>query len=118
IVNLTDVTATMLDIAGAPALPHSQGRSFAPLFDDPAAPWSDETVSEYVNDGVPAWSGGRLVVSRMLRRGRHKLIYHLGQPEQLFDLDADPDERRSEEHTSELQSRENLVCRLLLEKKK
>src|SRR5690606_42068142 len=28
------------------------------------------------------------------------------------------DERRSEEHTSELQSRENLVCRLLLEKKK
>src|SRR5690606_41038022 len=27
-------------------------------------------------------------------------------------------ERRSEEHTSELQSRENLVCRLLLEKKK
>src|SRR5690606_40815670 len=34
---------------------------------------------------------------------------------------ADEDERgdrRSEEHTSELQSRENLVCRLLLEKKK
>src|SRR5690606_40611751 len=30
---------------------------------------------------------------------------------------ADPIER-SEEHTSELQSRENLVCRLLLEKKK
>src|SRR4051812_49794536 len=32
----------------------------------------------------------------------------------------DPDERevRSEEHTSELQSHVNLVCRLLLEKKK
>src|SRR5271165_2827177 len=29
-----------------------------------------------------------------------------------------PGPRRSEEHTSELQSRENLVCRLLLEKKK
>src|SRR5690606_39663735 len=28
------------------------------------------------------------------------------------------DKTRSEEHTSELQSRENLVCRLLLEKKK
>src|SRR5690606_41076577 len=27
-------------------------------------------------------------------------------------------DKRSEEHTSELQSRENLVCRLLLEKKK
>src|SRR5690606_41746263 len=31
-----------------------------------------------------------------------------------FELSED----RSEEHTSELQSRENLVCRLLLEKKK
>src|SRR5690606_39576463 len=31
---------------------------------------------------------------------------------------ASPREERSEEHTSELQSRENLVCRLLLEKKK
>src|SRR2546422_8268237 len=30
----------------------------------------------------------------------------------------DPDQRRSEEHTSELQSRLHLVCRLLLEKKK
>src|SRR5436309_7228179 len=28
------------------------------------------------------------------------------------------EDSRSEEHTSELQSRENLVCRLLLEKKK
>src|SRR5436309_6093228 len=31
---------------------------------------------------------------------------------------ACPATNRSEEHTSELQSRENLVCRLLLEKKK
>src|SRR5690606_39525077 len=31
---------------------------------------------------------------------------------------ADARGERSEEHTSELQSRENLVCRLLLEKKK
>src|SRR5690606_29666191 len=33
----------------------------------------------------------------------------------ILELLADP--ARSEEHTSELQSRENLVCRLLLEKK-
>src|SRR5690606_39863154 len=31
-----------------------------------------------------------------------------------FLREADPDAFRSEEHTSELQSRENLVCRLLL----
>src|SRR2546430_3259403 len=33
-------------------------------------------------------------------------------------LDEDTDLARSEEHTSELQSQSNLVCRLLLEKKK
>src|SRR5436309_11882031 len=39
-----------------------------------------------------------------------------GQQTRLFHFgDFEP---RSEEHTSELQSRENLVCRLLLEKKK
>src|SRR3712207_6965054 len=32
--------------------------------------------------------------------------------------ESEPRERRSEEHTSELQSRQYLVCRLLLEKKK
>src|SRR5690606_41885473 len=37
------------------------------------------------------------------------------QPRLLRKLPQGP---RSEEHTSELQSRENLVCRLLLEKKK
>src|SRR5438445_7502379 len=33
-------------------------------------------------------------------------------------LHGAPEEARSEEHTSELQSRQYLVCRLLLEKKK
>src|SRR3989442_3294058 len=37
------------------------------------------------------------------------------QPERISGA---PQDRRSEEHTSELQSRPHLVCRLLLEKKK
>src|SRR5690606_41168064 len=36
----------------------------------------------------------------------------------VFDAVGYEPKQRSEEHTSELQSRENLVCRLLLEKKK
>src|SRR3712207_6980570 len=46
------------------------------------------------------------------------------QASELFDAAREavsggvPDNRRSEEHTSELQSRQYLVCRLLLEKKK
>src|SRR5688572_32244344 len=36
----------------------------------------------------------------------------------LFESERDTGKARSEEHTSELQSQSNLVCRLLLEKKK
>src|SRR5690606_27925203 len=41
-----------------------------------------------------------------------------GHIDRLIENDRDLVIVRSEEHTSELQSRENLVCRLLLEKKK
>src|SRR2546430_8056804 len=37
---------------------------------------------------------------------------------EAFDSRSGPRDDRSEEHTSELQSQSNLVCRLLLEKKK
>src|SRR2546430_10315709 len=35
-----------------------------------------------------------------------------------YEFEVAPNNQRSEEHTSELQSQSNLVCRLLLEKKK
>src|SRR2546430_10315195 len=40
------------------------------------------------------------------------------KPDSYQIVDIDSKELRSEEHTSELQSQSNLVCRLLLEKKK
>src|SRR5690606_40600966 len=48
----------------------------------------------------------------------HYLDEGRGLPVLLFHAYPLSAELRSEEHTSELQSRENLVCRLLLEKKK
>src|SRR5256886_11314788 len=48
--------------------------------------------------------GGWLVVVRLQQRGEREKV--------------DQGVVRSEEHTSELQSQSNLVCRLLLEKKK
>src|SRR5690349_24172731 len=54
------------------------------------------------------WLGdGRLRADRAARRLHPR---HQGGPRKLL--------ARSEEHTSELQSRRDLVCRLLLEKKK
>src|SRR5688572_31613404 len=63
-------------------------------------------VQEFVN-GV----NQRLEVRAVLREGRGP-----GNPIQLGVLRTIV--QRSEEHTSELQSQSNLVCRLLLEKKK
>src|SRR5688572_32714272 len=44
--------------------------------------------------------------------------YHCPRPAQRTSSPRREQWRRSEEHTSELQSQSNLVCRLLLEKKK
>src|SRR3712207_7891190 len=57
------------------------------------------------------------------REGRHQqgeqpLGHHEGLPAGVAQHPMVAREARSEEHTSELQSRQYLVCRLLLEKKK
>src|SRR2546429_1578669 len=51
------------------------------------------------------------------RRGRLLLLAKV-RGERSDRIRAAPEDERSEEHTSELQSRLHLVCRLLLEKKK
>src|SRR5690606_40641290 len=73
-----------------------------------------------LEDGQNATVTGR-VLSRSAtksRRGLHVLrAYVQSATGQRFTA-VWFNQPRSEEHTSELQSRENLVCRLLLEKKK
>src|SRR5690242_21227406 len=54
---------------------------------------------------------------RSLKPGLYELKKPMGEPFALWKLHEGKIER-SEEHTSELQSHVNLVCRLLLEKKK
>src|SRR5690606_41924141 len=68
---------------------------------------------------LPSMSGGRIA---RLGLSRMSSVFGLKvRPSTAIVLPStDPPHAatRSEEHTSELQSRENLVCRLLLEKKK
>src|SRR3712207_8584069 len=70
---------------------------------------------------APGWGalGGRLEVDVLTRAETIALLRARipGMSEELADK-LMPGMRRSEEHTSELQSRQYLVCRLLLEKKK
>src|SRR5258707_2652511 len=53
-----------------------------------------------------------------LQLGRDRREHHAREARRQAQARGDSPEERSEEHTSELQSRQYLVCRLLLEKKK
>lgn len=92
VVNLIDLSQTMLEAIGAPQLPNADGRSFWPVVLSDQAEWGNRTFSEYCTDMVPAWTGGRAVRQRMYRDGPWKLVRYDGEPDQLFNLDDDPQE--------------------------
>src|SRR3712207_8425531 len=73
--------------------------------------WADCAVREPRVGGLN--DDGRAIVREMQRIGVLVDLSHVAPQTMHAALDT-----RSEEHTSELQSRQYLVCRLLLEKKK
>src|SRR3712207_7310688 len=76
-------------------------------------------ISTSLLRGLVVWWGGEVSLNRPPQEAGRIVLDHLGmglgQPLDKVELGED---MRSEEHTSELQSRQYLVCRLLLEKKK
>src|SRR3712207_8559517 len=84
--------------------PRSTLFPYTTLFRSQVAPLGQEMAGPL----APVQGGlAMLVAEEDQRLGRESAV-----------LDEAEAERRSEEHTSELQSRQYLVCRLLLEKKK
>src|SRR5262249_60836162 len=76
------------------------------------APTEIYTLS--LHDALPIFSHWR---THLLFLRGHLTYHHASQLRPRHKLEH-PNHSRSEEHTSELQSLTNLVCRLLLEKKK
>src|SRR3712207_8365865 len=87
------------------------------FFNDTAA---TEIYTLSLHDALPVFGA---LVGQQLFRVVHELVEEVDRTRQVARLVVPPRERlhedevRSEEHTSELQSRQYLVCRLLLEKK-
>lgn len=86
-VEIIDIAPTLLDLAGAPPLPHAVGRSLVPLLEDPPGAWDDEpAVCEL---SVPA----NRIHQLALRSETWKLIFHFNKKTfNFFDLEADPGE--------------------------
>src|SRR3712207_7876116 len=89
--------------------PRSTLFPYTPLFRSAPAPDRGGGVLDGDLPPVPGDEG------RVVGQGDHRLLPE-HPPHRV--LDGLPRVLRSEEHTSELQSRQYLVCRLLLEKKK
>src|SRR2546422_8346318 len=73
------------------------------------------------SDRATLRAGNRELLSRIagvLLTAKRYSIYVYGHTDDIGSDEYNRDLSRSEEHTSELQSRLHLVCRLLLEKKK
>src|SRR2546427_9435095 len=80
-----------------------------------------ECVRKQVETGIDIVSDGEQSKSGFFSYVRERLEGFEARPHQtrqLFAAEVANNCLRSEEHTSELQSQSNLVCRLLLEKKK
>src|SRR3712207_9051978 len=89
------------------------------FFNDTA---TTEIYTLSLHDALPISDAGGAAAARdHAVPGRARLPRALGVPSgdraRELELHAAPPAPRSEEHTSELQSRQYLVCRLLLEKK-
>src|SRR5690606_41187035 len=73
---------------------------------------ADVPLGEFLSGGVDSSA----VVALMSEKSRHPVkTCSIGFDQASLDETGYAEQVRSEEHTSELQSRENLVCRLLLE---
>src|SRR5438132_9873462 len=79
------------------------------FFNDTATP---EIYTLSLHDALPISAS-----SRSFREAPYRLCYGYSPPNRCSSRTGLSRSRRSEEHTSELQSHSDLVCRLLLEKK-
>src|SRR5438270_7671017 len=85
------------------------------FFTDPA---TTEIYTLSLHDALPIFRISREIAVRDCARMSGSNLEMLSLPAPIRPMNTALPNVRSEEHTSELQSQSNLVCRLLLEKKK
>src|SRR5258708_15039357 len=124
------IRSFVVDGAAAGGLPDPHAAQLRPLRPQPLPHFLEEVAGHGFRGWALPGEGGMSVDVLVVEAGRHLAhrpfqvleVHHHADPVQTLsrrhrlhhkDINA-----RSEEHTSELQSPDHLVCRLLLEKKK
>ena len=88
-VSLVDCFPTIVDCVGLKPHPDDRDLPGSPLLDVVSGKARERTVmSEY-------HAAGAATGAFMIRKGKFKYVYYVGMPAQLFDLEADPYERRN-----------------------
>ena len=87
-VSLVDVFPTVIEGAGLTPHPGDTDLPGTSLLDIVRRAPQRTVLSEY-------HAAGAATGAFMIRKGRFKYVYYAGMPAQLFDLDADPQERRN-----------------------
>ena len=90
-----DIAPTLLEIGGAPIPQNIHGRSLAPLFKDPKAPWRDSFLIEYYSDKV--FPRVLNMGYQAVRTDHWKYIHYmdLNGMDELYDLRQDPSELKN-----------------------
>lgn len=101
LVEFIDIYPTLCDLAGLPKPQHLQGKSFAPLLDDPTLSWKKTALSQYPRNrlGLMGYSlrtdQYRLVSWRdqATRKEIHtnELYHHPSDPKETKNLSQDPE---------------------------
>src|SRR3712207_7234772 len=97
--------------------PRSTLFPYTTLFRSPTRPAQLRAITgNGCDDRVGRSRETRFALERLIRLGEARTPFSIESREVTWRRGSEVDVARSEEHTSELQSRQYLVCRLLLEK--
>lgn len=107
-VSLIDIGPTLLEMAGASAIPAASGQSFRCLLNGRSEEWHDTVIAENL------WPPGSPSLHRMLKHGAWKLCHYPGQKTQLFNLDDDPHEETDRAEDPACRDRLETMSRELL----
>lgn len=102
LVETIDIFPTLLDLCGIAPLQVSDGRSFAPLLDDPTLEWKDAAFHVF-NRRRSVDGENRTIIGHAMRTARYRYVaWRLGWDldgklvaEELYDYEADPHETRN-----------------------